>query len=110
MSAATFGYIGLPDAPICQTCASQQGMQHYAEAQGWILGEVFSESYPCSSREFEAMHAELLRTGVRRVIIPSFEHLSTHPLIQNLRLERLEGGLQVDVLSLDEAHGSDQGG
>ncbi len=66
------------------------GLEKLAEAERYCLTETCYEYQPGYYDTFYRLIAELKRTQVRHVVVPSLDHLSTHPLLRDQMIMRLD--------------------
>jgi DNA invertase Pin-like site-specific DNA recombinase len=74
-----------------------------AEELGLHLAGIFREDVGGAHGEFDDMLAELQRNDAHYVLIPTFGHLSSHLLLQNTFLFRLEVDADAEVFALAES-------
>jgi hypothetical protein len=65
------------------------GLRKFAEAEGFRLTEVHHEYESGHYDTFYDLVAEVKRTQIRHVVLPSLAHLSDHPWLQVQLLRRL---------------------
>jgi len=86
-----YGYLRvtdeLDDAEILQM---ECGLEKLAEAEGFRLIETRYEHQPGYYGTFYRLAAELKRVPVRHVVVPSLDHLSSHPLLRDQLITRLD--------------------
>lgn len=76
--------------------AAERQMRALAEAEGFCLGEVFTEYQWHHLAALEALVEHALRHEVRHVVVPSTPHLNTVPslaFIAQVALQEALGGL-----------------
>lgn len=73
-------------------------MQVFAGAEGLCYVTTFFEWQTGTHAAFYEMVEELKRTEARYVVVPSFDHLSTHRLLLSYLVDRLE--LDADTMVL----------
>ena len=99
-----YGYLRVPhDMPDDEVGALEHGLCRHAEQLGLEFGGFFFEFDRGMATAFNALLEELKRAEARHVLVPSLRHLSAHPLLQGLRLARLESEAGAEVIALDEA-------
>ncbi|MGB9046613.1 MAG: recombinase family protein [Pseudonocardiaceae bacterium] len=75
------------------------GLEKLAEAEGFCLAETRYEYQPGYYGTFYQLTAELRRTQVRHVVVPSLDHLSPHTLLRDQLIMRLdEAGVRLWVV------------
>jgi hypothetical protein len=67
----------------------ERGLRKFAEAEGFLLATIHHEYESGHYGTFYELVAEVTRTQVRHVVLPSLAHLSGHPLLQVQLLRRL---------------------
>lgn len=97
MKPLIYGYIrvtaDLADDEVQQL---ECGLAKLAEAEGLHLTEIRSEYQPGYYGTLHELARELKRTTERHVVVPSLDHLSTHPLLREQLVRRLdEAGVRV---------------
>lgn len=85
-----YGYLHIGDRDDEEIQQLKCGIQKLAETAGFCLIEIFTEYQPEYYGTFYHLTAELKRTQARHVIVPSLDHLSSHPLLRDQLLMRLE--------------------
>lgn len=97
-----YGYMRvIPEAEDEELDGVVQQMKTFAELEGFCYTTTFFEYTSGSHAAFEELTEELKRAEARHVVVPSFAHLSAHPLICNHMAERLERDANPQVLPLD---------
>ncbi|MDQ2884300.1 MAG: hypothetical protein M3Y48_24975 [Actinomycetota bacterium] len=100
MKPLIYGYLRITeDLEDDQVQQLERGLEKLAEAEGFCLTGTCYEYQPGYYGMFYDLTAELKRTQVRHVVVPSLDHLSAHPLLRNQLILRLkEAGAQVWVV------------
>jgi DNA invertase Pin-like site-specific DNA recombinase len=96
-----YGYMRVPcDVPDDKVRQLERDVIAYAETHGLHFVQFFFE-FHCGSREaFEDLIAELVRTDVRYVVVPSLRHLAHNRLLQEQMLEHLSFTARAQVLAM----------
>jgi hypothetical protein len=75
----------------------ERGLEKFAEAKDWCLTGIWYEDQAGYYGRFYQLLGEMKRTAVRcvqaricHVVVPSLEHLSTHPLLRDQLFMRLD--------------------
>jgi len=76
-------------------------MRRFTKVEGFCYASTFYEDVSGSRAAFEELTNELKRAEARHVVVPSLEHLSSHPLLRNHMIERLELDADAHVLTPD---------
>jgi DNA invertase Pin-like site-specific DNA recombinase len=75
------------------------GLEKLAEAEGYCLTETRYEYQPGYYGTFYRLIAELKRTQIRHMVVPSLDHLSAHPLLRDQMINLLgEANVRVWVV------------
>ncbi|MGH3811980.1 MAG: recombinase family protein [Pseudonocardiaceae bacterium] len=75
------------------------GLEKLAEAEGFCLTETRYESQPGYYGTFYELSDQLKQAQVHHVVVPSLGHLSSHPLLREQLIRRLEdAGVRVWVV------------
>ncbi len=100
MKPLIYGYLrATDDLPDLQQL--ERGLEKLAEAEGFRLTKTWHEHQPGYYGTFYQLTAELKRAQACRLVVPSLDHLSTHPLLCDQMLMRLdEAGVRVWVVAL----------
>jgi hypothetical protein len=67
----------------------ERGIEKLAEAEGFCIPETRYEHQPGYYTTFYQLTAELKQAQESHLIVPSLDHLSTHPLLREQMLMRL---------------------
>jgi hypothetical protein len=96
-----YGYMRVPcDVPDNKVRQLENDVVAYAGTHGLYFAGFFFE-FNCGSREaFDDLLAELVRTNVRHVVVPSLRHLAHNVLLQDLMLEELSLTARAQVLAM----------
>jgi len=98
-----YGYMRVseetPDDDIEQVEAC---MRRFAAVVGFCYATTFFEYQYGLQAAFDELAGELDRCGARHVVVPSLSHLSAHPMLCCLMIDRLELGAGAQVHALDE--------
>ncbi|MGW5336380.1 recombinase family protein [Streptomyces bauhiniae] len=104
MKPLIYGYLRAPDETSddeLDRLVSE--LQRYAEAEGFCYATTFFEIQEGSRSAFEELVAELRRAEARHVVVPSLDHLSSHQLLCDHMVERLEHAANACVPTPDSA-------
>jgi hypothetical protein len=97
-----YGYMRAPDdLPDDELDRLVREMQRFAETEGYCYATTFLEYQTGSQAAFAELIAELKRAEARHVVVPSFEHLSSHRILCDSMVERLELDANASVLAPD---------
>ncbi len=66
------------------------GLRKLTEAEGFFLIEICYEYQPGYYGTFYRLTEELMRAQVQHVVVPSLDHLATHPLLRDQLIMHLE--------------------
>lgn len=98
-----FGYIrvdaGAPDDDLIQL---ELIVRSYADAAGYCFASFFYEDDEGGMSAFVELIDALARTPVRRVIVPSGDHIACNPRLRAVRIDQLEERTGARVLVLGE--------
>jgi hypothetical protein len=96
-----YGYMRVPcDVSDDKVRELEGDVVKYAKDSGLNFVCFFFE-FSCGSREaFEDLIAELIRTDVHHVVVPSMRHLAQNGLLQDLMLDRLSSSAHAEVLAM----------
>lgn len=84
-----YGYLRVTDLAEDEVQQLEYGLQKLAEADGFRLAEVCYESQPGDYSTLYRLLTELKRAPVRHLAVPSLDHLSSHPLLREQLVKRL---------------------
>ena len=94
MKRRAYGYLRITDELDDEEIRQLEcGLQKLAETKGFCLIEICSEYQRGYYGAFYRLVDELKRKQVHHVVVPSFEHLSAHPLLRaqlHMRLEKAD--------------------
>jgi len=102
MKPLIYGYLRLTDdLDDHEIRRMEQGLQELAEAGGFCFATTFHEYQTGYHGGFDELTHELQRAHAHHVVVPSLEHLSGHPLLQDMMLAHLarEAGAYVWVVA-----------
>lgn len=102
-STKVYGYMRVEDESDEALFDLEAGLHRYADVHGYQLVEIFAEFVPGCQRMFAALVDELKRTGARRVVVPSMEHLARHPFLRTHMVICLELEADAQVFEAGEA-------
>jgi DNA invertase Pin-like site-specific DNA recombinase len=88
-----YGYLWITELADDEVQQLECALEKLAEAEGFCLTEIRYEHQPGCHGMFYRLLAELKQASVRQLVVPSLDHLASHPLLR----EQL-------VMRLDEAH------
>ncbi|MGV9368023.1 hypothetical protein [Amycolatopsis sp. NPDC003731] len=96
-----YGYVRVPaHVPDHKVRHLEQTVIRFAHGHGLTFAGFFFE-FHCGSREaFDELVAELVRTGARHVVVPSFRHLALHAQLQAAMCTYLDEVAGAQVLAL----------
>ncbi|MGH3696963.1 MAG: recombinase family protein [Pseudonocardiaceae bacterium] len=80
----------------------ERKLRDHAEERGFEFAAIFHEFEPGISERWEELTTELQRSDAHHVIVPSLSHVSLHPILRSIRLERLEEDAKAEVLELSD--------
>lgn len=96
-----YGYVrlhgGEPDADVRQM---ELDLKDYAETEGYCFATIFRDDDSGTCAAFDELIAELKRAEARHVVVPSLAHLSSHPVLLNQMIQRLEQEADAQVFDL----------
>jgi DNA invertase Pin-like site-specific DNA recombinase len=85
-----YGYVRVEDGSSEDDIQqAEQRMKHLARAEGFCYERTFYEYVSGDRSAFEELIAEIQRVEARAVIVPSHAHLSAHPILFQIMVERL---------------------
>lgn len=92
MLPAIYGYMRVvtDDASGEEAGRIRRELSEYASREGFLLGQVFTESAVRCEPAFDAMLNALRRDGVRDVIVPSLWHFARLPGLQEAMKQYIE--------------------
>lgn len=91
-----YGYLRVTDLAGDEIWQLEWSLRKLAEAQGFCLIDIVFDSQPGDYGRFYRLIGELKRTQIRHVLVPSLDYLSSHPLLCEQLLLRLdEAGVRV---------------
>jgi hypothetical protein len=97
-----YGYMRVViDEPDEKTRHTEQSLRGFADTAGLYLAGLFEELEPRSMARFYDLVTELRRTGATDVVIPAWEHLSTHRLIRECMIATLQLAGAQNIVALD---------
>jgi hypothetical protein len=85
-----YGYLRVTDLADDDVQQLECGLRKLAEAEGFCLAEVHYEQQPGCYGTCYRLIAELKQAPVCHLVVPSLDHLSTHPLLREQLLLRLD--------------------
>ncbi|GLY39616.1 hypothetical protein Amsp01_056400 [Amycolatopsis sp. NBRC 101858] len=96
-----YGYMRVPaHVPDHKVRHLEQTVIRFAQGHGLTFAGFFFE-FHCGSREgFDELVAELVRTGARHVVVPSFRHLALQTQLQEAMCAYLDEVAGAEVLAL----------
>lgn len=74
-----YGYVRIMDLADDEVQQLEGGLRKLAEAEGCCLGEIRYEHQPGCYGTFYRLLAELKQASVRQLVVPSLDHLASHP-------------------------------
>jgi DNA invertase Pin-like site-specific DNA recombinase len=77
-------------------------MKRFAEVEGFCYATTFYEYQSGSQAALSELTEELKRAEARHVVVPSFAHLSAHPILCSHMVERLEIDADAQVLAMGD--------
>ena len=90
MKPLIYGYVRVEDGSSEDDIQqAEQRMKHLADVEGFSYERTFYEYVSGDHSAFEELIAEIQRVEARAVIVPSYEHLSAHPILFQIMVERL---------------------
>jgi hypothetical protein len=97
-----FGYLRLHTREVDEDLGKLEAvMRERAERDGYRFVTTFHEYPNGTMAGFWELMQTLEKTGARHVITPTFSHISTHSIMRNHMLDRLDER-DAEVLILDE--------
>jgi len=98
-----YGYLRIPhDTQDTDICRMERELRSFAETEGFCFATTFYEYTPNSQAAFIELIQELRRAEARNIVVPSLEHLSTHPLVRELMLTHLQQGVQAQIWTVEQ--------
>jgi hypothetical protein len=85
-----YGYLRVTDLAGDKIWQLEWSLRKLAKAKGFCLLDIVSDSRPGDYGRFYRLIGELKRTQIRHVLVPSLDHLSSHPLLCEQLLLRLD--------------------
>jgi len=90
VSPLAYGYLRITDEDDEEIRQLECSLRKFAEAEGFILADIYHEYESEHYGAFYELVAEMKRTQIRHVVLPSLAHLSGHPQLQIQFLRRLD--------------------
>jgi hypothetical protein len=81
---------------------TERKLRDHAERHGFEFATIFHEFQSGISDGWDELTTELQRSDAHHVIVPSLSHVSLHPILRSIRLERLEEDAKAEVLELSD--------
>ncbi len=78
----------------------ERALKSFAGTAGFCYATTFYEYQLGSYAAFEELVVELKRAEAQYVVVPSFQHLSVHPMVCDHLLLRLASGVNAQVFEL----------
>lgn len=98
-----YGYLRVQSDTDDHTLDSlEQELESYAEAHGYEFATTFQELASGQFTAWNELLVELQRTHAHHIIIPSFDHLTRHPLLRQTLLDRAEYDAKAEVHELGD--------
>lgn len=98
-----YGYMRVPcDIDDLAIRDMERKLRDHAEQCGFEFAAIFRELQSGISEGWDELTTELLRSDAHHVIVPSLDHISPHPMLRSIRLERLEEDAKAKVLELGD--------
>jgi DNA invertase Pin-like site-specific DNA recombinase len=85
-----YGYLRVTDLADDEVQQLECGLKKLAEAEGCCLAEVRYEQQRGCYSTFYRLLAELKYAPVRQLVVPSLDHLASHPLLREQLVMRLD--------------------
>lgn len=103
MNPLIYGYLRIGDDETGeQIRRTEHRMKEFAKVEGYSFARFYFEPDDGSRCAFSALLEELRRGEAHHVIVPSFEHFSRVPILQNFMLGYLEHEAQACVFELGD--------
>ncbi|MBD0736577.1 hypothetical protein BGM09_26015 [Streptomyces sp. CBMA29] len=107
---SAYGYMRAYDAtPDEEIRADEQRLRMWAAAEGYVLATVYQEVVAGGITELTALIAQMRRTGVRTVVVPSVEHLGNGRFLQEHVWAEIVGRTDAEVHEAREAEKAPNG-
>ena len=98
-----YGYMRVPcDVDDHAVRDTERKLRDHAERHGFEFATIFHEFQSGISDGWDELTTELQRSDAHHVIVPSLSHVSLHPILRSIRLERLEEDAKAEVLELSD--------
>lgn len=98
-----YGYMRVAsDAPDDEFDRIEQQMRRFAEVEGFCYAMTFYEHQNGSQAAFNELAEELKRAEAHHVVVPSMNHISTHPILLCHMIQRLELDAAAQVVELGD--------
>ncbi|MET7490585.1 hypothetical protein [Streptomyces sp. NPDC005538] len=89
-----FGYLrALPGMGIDGVIQTHRQLAEFATGQGFVLGNVFVEAKWRQLTSWVALLERCKRDGVRNVVVPSAQHLSTVAVLAEIMREEIQSDI-----------------
>ncbi|MFI5616878.1 recombinase family protein [Streptomyces sp. NPDC051567] len=103
MNPLIFGYMRVPDDMSDEEAKQKQdGLNAYAESNGFHLAAVFHEYVPGAQSAFAELVEVVKRAEAKHVVVPSYRELALNKSLQDAMLAHLSDATGAEVVSLDE--------
>jgi len=85
-----YGYLRVTDLADDDVQQLECGLRKLADAEGCCLAEIRYEYQAGCYSTFYGLLSELKQASVRQLVVPSLDHLSSHPLLREQLVMRLD--------------------
>ena len=85
-----YGYVRVTELADDEVQQLECGLRKLADAEGCCLAEIRYEYQAGCYRTFYGLLEELKQASVRQLVVPSLDHLASHPLLLEQLITRLD--------------------
>lgn len=85
-----YGYLRVTDLADDEVQQLECGLEKLAEAEGFCLAEVRYEHQVGCYGTFYPLLAEMTGAAVRHLVVPSLDHVASHPFLREQLVMRLD--------------------